>query len=594
MRNRLRVAIADGNWSDPSIWNDNSVPEERDIVALNGQHVVLDQDAEVYGFYNNVQQPINSYTYLTFNDEPEGIAESSDNSPLAWQSFTSSNSYRNVPGVSDSNPYWVSYEYPNQELILLKAYQFNGYSDNHPFNPTSWLFQAWDGTSWITLDDRTNYGANYSTFIGDLSSNTVAYYKYRFYVTALAGGVNYTAINLGAVRFWEDKSYLSNSIDGGDLTINDSKTFTVSGPAITGANYDLIYCNANIGSVVNLNLSIQPHTGDRVSITINGTGEYNLTGNILGDIIYYSRYGRQIRINQPCILNVIGDIRGGAINNTDRGISVAANGTIVNVVGNLYSGGGINSYAISLGAATELTVTGDVYGAVRPVSYGGGGIYCNNSDSNITIVGNVYGGGITNYAYDHFGISVPNANSLTITGNIYTIDGDRNYGVYMSTLPTLSIVGILQSSSNHPAIYSVSTLINNYVLSGPFVCSNLGTIPFTLRNFKIIPSFNNYFQFKDSVSESGLFTMVSADTVVDSPAQEDVREGTVFFMFNPFGYKTVEKIINNIEESLKSNPRKIRVIYCGAATPYISDKYDWLNEEILPKSTRIHIWSNKL
>ena len=112
MINRLRVAIADGNWSNPATWNGNSIPESRDIVALNGRQITLDQNVSIFGFFNNIQTAINSFKYLTFNNLPEGIAESSDASPVAWYHFSNNtNQYRGVPGISPSTPYWASYEY---------------------------------------------------------------------------------------------------------------------------------------------------------------------------------------------------------------------------------------------------------------------------------------------------------------------------------------------------------------------------------------------------------------------------------------------------------------------------------------------------
>ena len=120
MINRLRVAVASGNWSNPATWNDNAVPESRDIVCMNGYNVVLDQDVTVYGLYNNIQAPINSFKYLTFNNLPEGKAESSNASQYAWYSFGNVNTYYTIPSITTENPYWVSYEYPNQESIVLK------------------------------------------------------------------------------------------------------------------------------------------------------------------------------------------------------------------------------------------------------------------------------------------------------------------------------------------------------------------------------------------------------------------------------------------------------------------------------------------
>ena len=50
-------------------------------------------------------------------------------------------------------------------------------------------------------------------------------------------------------------------------------------------------------------------------------------------------------------------------------------------------------------------------------------------------------------------------------------------------------------------------------------------------------------------------------------ADFDVRDGTVFFMFNPFGDKTLAKIIDSIKKSLRTNPREIRIVYYKPGAP---------------------------
>jgi SAM-dependent methyltransferase len=38
-------------------------------------------------------------------------------------------------------------------------------------------------------------------------------------------------------------------------------------------------------------------------------------------------------------------------------------------------------------------------------------------------------------------------------------------------------------------------------------------------------------------------------------------EPTIYYMYNPFGQSTLERVVRNIEDSLRTNPRKIAVIY---------------------------------
>lgn len=56
----------------------------------------------------------------------------------------------------------------------------------------------------------------------------------------------------------------------------------------------------------------------------------------------------------------------------------------------------------------------------------------------------------------------------------------------------------------------------------------------------------------------------------------DVKDGTVFFMFNPFGQETLAKVIDNIKGSILANPRGVRIVYYGGGHQGLLDKQDWL------------------
>lgn len=73
----------------------------------------------------------------------------------------------------------------------------------------------------------------------------------------------------------------------------------------------------------------------------------------------------------------------------------------------------------------------------------------------------------------------------------------------------------------------------------------------------------------------------------------DVREGTIFFFFNPFGYETFNKVINNIKESLVINSRKIRIVYYAPAYLYLLDSQDWLIREGKIENDACLVWCSK-
>lgn len=73
----------------------------------------------------------------------------------------------------------------------------------------------------------------------------------------------------------------------------------------------------------------------------------------------------------------------------------------------------------------------------------------------------------------------------------------------------------------------------------------------------------------------------------------DIREGTIFFFFNPFGFKTFNTVINNIKESLIVNPRIIRIVYYGPEYAELLDNQNWLIREGKIENNGCPVWRNK-
>lgn len=76
-------------------------------------------------------------------------------------------------------------------------------------------------------------------------------------------------------------------------------------------------------------------------------------------------------------------------------------------------------------------------------------------------------------------------------------------------------------------------------------------------------------------------------------ASYDMSEGTVFFMYHPFGFNTTEAVLGNIRRSLDGNPRKIRIAIYNAAYRDLFEKQRWLEiEKVMDKGETI-IWHNR-
>jgi len=56
----------------------------------------------------------------------------------------------------------------------------------------------------------------------------------------------------------------------------------------------------------------------------------------------------------------------------------------------------------------------------------------------------------------------------------------------------------------------------------------------------------------------------------------DLSDGTIYFMFNPFGPDTLRDTLENIRGSLSQNPRRIKIVYYHAKYRAVIDDMDWL------------------
>ena len=68
-------------------------------------------------------------------------------------------------------------------------------------------------------------------------------------------------------------------------------------------------------------------------------------------------------------------------------------------------------------------------------------------------------------------------------------------------------------------------------------------------------------------------------TILNVQAQNfDYRIGTVFFLFDPFGPKTMERVVKKMRAGLDANPRPIRVAYVMPAQESVMRRTGWLIE----------------
>jgi precorrin-6B methylase 2 len=59
-------------------------------------------------------------------------------------------------------------------------------------------------------------------------------------------------------------------------------------------------------------------------------------------------------------------------------------------------------------------------------------------------------------------------------------------------------------------------------------------------------------------------------------AVADLNEGTIYFMYNPFGADTLRDVLENIRKSLLSFPRSIRIVYYNSVHESVFRTCEWL------------------
>src|SRR5215472_3284544 len=86
------------------------------------------------------------------------------------------------------------------------------------------------------------------------------------------------------------------------------------------------------------------------------------------------------------------------------------------------------------------------------------------------------------------------------------------------------------------------------------------------------------------------------EIVCGDAATADLSEGTIYYMYNPFGAKTMADVLANIRDSLARNPRNVRIVYYNTLLEGLFRSCGWLEKRhqfIVKSGMPVTFWRNR-
>ena len=501
-------AIANGNWSNLAIWQDDSLgyfanstvlPTTDDNVYSNNFTVTIDGTRNAFTIRNTAFTPPTnlgamSIPQMSSNTTPSGVAAASsvqNTGTAAWNAFD-----RSI-GTSWSSAAaqiaWLSYQFPTGKVI--KRYGFFTPTNNST-SPRTWTFEGSnDGSSWTTLDTQTNFVTGVSTFYSfDISANTTSYTYYRINVTATQGGGG-NLVGIAELEMSEVTNLYGGIVAGGGFTFANGGNLTCTAPTNSVFNRAVgnVYCltfDLPSGQSATFNGSVNdvPNIVSGRSILVQNTGTFNMVGNYdINPGANNFRYS--LFINGSTTINLVGNINNS--HNTSVGVVntlfINAGNPVFNITGQISGGntntGGQNGNAIYFSTSTTVNLTGNIV-----------------TNSSVTLF-------------------FPTSSTLNLVGNV---TGGTSFPAILNTNSpmTIDILGETTSGSGSPAI---SGLVTTFVkVRGSVI--NTDTYNAIYAGRVTIDDNLTFWQYKDSTNTINR-TLYASGVSIGNPNEDDVREG---------------------------------------------------------------------
>jgi len=538
---QIKTPVANGSWSNPATWEGSVLPSIGDYISANGFTVNIDQNVDVARLSTTSLTNNGATEYMTSNTTPAGYIVSASIAHPTQPAYFAFNSDTGDPWWTNTTtlPQWISYQFPTP--IIINRYAFLGASFTLGRTANNWTFQGSnDGVNWITLETKTSSApAIGSYYTSPLLGNTTAYSIYRINVTAVQSAGN--SLEFRNIRLYNTSAATTSSVAGGGFTLSGSYIVTAS--LETGTTTCLTFTGPSsvTASIVgNVTSGDNPAAG----IVHNGSGSLTVRGNINAPSQNNSsNFG--CRFTGPGIFNIVGNL---ISNSSGAWVLISSGiGSTLNIVGNLYTTTSGNSTGVLIVTANNTTnITGNIVNRMDiNTAWTVVGIQA-NTICTINLTGNIIVGRNSTPPLT-YGITSNSAMRLNITGDIVC---DRyesgiaatsgGVGVNLTGVSYLNHIGIIRAGRVVGGVVpqGVSSTAGSSInlMSGPFVCGEYGITPIYVPRMHLIPTLNNYFEFRDDSTNGALFPgaiapatrLVSPDTIIDAPTANNVRLGVSY------------------------------------------------------------------
>jgi hypothetical protein len=567
-----RFAVANGNWSSGSTWDNGAVPLNADDVFANARTVTIDQNITVNritnaqpNIYGAVFVPDIATPKMTSNTTPSGIAFASSTAGggTAWGVFDQNRGTYWQSGGTNSG--FVGYQFPSGKIIKQYAIFTAATIGN---NPKDWTFQGSnDGSTYTTIETVTGFSSVASTwYVRNVSSNTTSYTYYRMNITAIQTLGSYPLFY--ELQMTESTGSVYASGSGGSFLLNNGITLTATFPtggivpfAPSTATPLLIISGNNSATIIGdmyptqASFSGWPAGGQGITLSMTQTSSITITGSVSGN----SGFNNSAGINHASIgtLRILGRVYAGASQggvNFHYGINMAAVSSSTYINGGLTgTPSGTNGVVILNAANQYLEVTGSTTGpggSSLIICGGFGNARINVSGSHIgtsgtflflpqtstgifNMVGEILGGGIF----------VGGPMTCIITGSV--TKNTATTPIQSTGASTIIIDGPLYNTSNVDGSIVSSTSINATLrLRGPFLGFN-NTNPIFSPRIQLFNDSTPYYEIQSDTFPKDV-TFYDVAYTSSLPAQTNVRSSSLYGGTNEFSGSMVVPSSSNV------------------------------------------------